>query len=146
MVTILTALYSFLAYQRLGRETAESAKQWSESVSQLVSTANTSAYILSDFAAIESNLLQVSLLPGIDSIAVFRADGRLLSKTYHKNGQLYSQFGGKERSAVPQLTAQSNSAASRQTTTNHGRRLMQVPTKPWHGCGFSLAYNSVLKN
>ncbi|MEY3445662.1 MAG: hypothetical protein RIR45_417, partial [Pseudomonadota bacterium] len=79
VVGVLAGLYSALAYERLGRETMQSAKSWSDSVATLVASNTATAFILKDLASMESSLLQVAQLPGIDNIAIFRADGRVLA-------------------------------------------------------------------
>lgn len=101
VVIVLGGLYSAFAYDRLGRETMDSAKRWSDSVAELVASNNTSAFILNDVSAIESNLKQVALLPGIDGIAVFRGDGRVLAEVRKLDEKLYSEVGGVTRMALP---------------------------------------------
>ena len=101
VVVMLAGLYSLLAYERLGRETMASAKRWSDSVAQLVASSNTSAFILNDHAAVESNLKQVALLPGIESLAIFRGDGRLLAEVQRDGDLLRSTVGGTERMTQP---------------------------------------------
>lgn len=101
VVVLVASIYSAVAYERLGRETMESAQHWSDSVSQLVSTANVSHLVINDVAAIESHLLQVALLPGIDNIAVFRANGSLLTQAFKTAGTVRSSVGGKERMQAP---------------------------------------------
>lgn len=101
VVAVVAGIYSAVAYERLGRETMESAQRWSDSVSQLVSTANVSHLVINDISAIESHLQQVALLPGIDNIAVFRADGSLLAQAFKTADTVHSTIGGKERMQLP---------------------------------------------
>ncbi|MFY8044271.1 MAG: hypothetical protein ACOVOD_15230, partial [Rhodoferax sp.] len=101
VVVLLFAVYSAVAYDRMARDTMASAQKWSDSVALLASTANTSALILNDVAAIESNLQQLVVLPGIESIAVFRPDGRVLTEAHVAASGVASSVGGSERMAVP---------------------------------------------
>lgn len=100
MVALLAGVYSAIAYERLARETLEAAKSWSNSVAKLVSTTNSSALILNDIATIESNLLQVAMLPGIDNIAVYRVNGRMLTQAFKSGDGVRSSLGGSERVPV----------------------------------------------
>jgi PAS domain S-box-containing protein len=101
LVMLLAGAYSALAYERLARETMQSVKTWSQSVAQLVSTSNISAFVLNDVASVESNLLQVAGLPGVDNIAVFRADGRMLTQAYKNGDSITSMVGGSEHMVLP---------------------------------------------
>ena len=101
VVAMLAGFYSVLAYQRLASQTLASAEQWADSVAQLASTANASALVLNDVAAIESNLLQIARLPGIDNIAVFRADGRVFSEALKSGSAVRSVIGGSSRMEPP---------------------------------------------
>lgn len=101
VVVVLAALYSAFAYERLGRETMDAARHWSDSVARLVGSSNTNAFILDDIAAIESNLQQIVQLPGIDDISVFREDGRILVQVRKAEGKLLSEVGGTERITPP---------------------------------------------
>lgn len=107
VVGVLAGLYSALAYERLGRETMQSAKSWSDSVATLVASNTATAFILKDLASMESSLLQVAQLPGIDNIAIFRADGRVLAEAYTLQGQVSSRVGGGTRMTVPLQGTQS---------------------------------------
>jgi PAS domain S-box-containing protein len=100
-LTVLAAITTVLIYERLARESIESVRTESQSVAKLVSSVNTTWYILNDIASIESNLVQVTSLPGVNSIAVFRADGRLLTQAYRAGGQILSRVGGPERMVEP---------------------------------------------
>jgi hypothetical protein len=110
VLVVLATVYSALVYERLARETMQSAKTWSDSVSNLVSGTNTSAFILNDIAAIESNLIQVALLPGIEKIAIFRADGRVLVEAYKSNGAIKSTVGGNALMSLPVLASATRSS------------------------------------
>ncbi len=101
VVVLLFAIYSAVTHDRMARDTMASAKKWSDSVALLASTANTSALILNDIAAVESNLQQLVVLPGIKNIAVFRPDGRVLTEAHVTDGGVASSVGGSERMAVP---------------------------------------------
>lgn len=101
LVTVLAGIYIVLAHERLARETMQSVQTWSQSVAQLASTSNVSAFILNDIASIESNLLQVAGLPGVDNIAVFRADGRILTQAFKTGEGISSRVSGSERMPVP---------------------------------------------
>jgi PAS domain S-box-containing protein len=101
VVTVLTGLYSALAYERLGRETMESARHWSESVANLAASNNTSAMVLNDVAAMESNLQQVAQLPGIVNMALFRGDGRPLVSVTNTGSQIQSRIGEGAPIALP---------------------------------------------
>jgi PAS domain S-box-containing protein len=106
VLAVLGGIYSFLAYERLGRETLGSAQRWSESVAQLVAGTTTASVILNDIAAVESNLQQVALLPGISNIAIFRPDGRALVEVIQTGESPASEVGGRTRIAPPDPTAQ----------------------------------------
>lgn len=101
VVTLLAALYSGLAYQRLGRQTLDSAQRWAESVANLAASNNVSALVLNDIASMESNLQQVAQLPGITHIALFRHDGRAMVQVSHADGKLRSEVGGSTRITPP---------------------------------------------
>ena len=107
VVGLLAGLYSVLAYERLGRETMQSAKSWSDSVATLVASNTATALILKDVASMESSLLQVAQLPGIDNIAIFRGDGRVLAEAYKLQGKVSSRVGGSARMTVPLQGTQS---------------------------------------
>lgn len=100
VVVVLGAVLAGISYERLRGVTADSAQHWSESVAQLISTSNANALILNDIAAMESSLQQIVTLPGIDSAAIYRADGRVLVEA-HKEGQsVRSSIGGSARMAA----------------------------------------------
>ena len=101
VVLVLAGLYSVIAYQRLGRETMQSAQQWSDSVARLVANSNTSSFIINDLAAIESNLQQVATLPGIVNIAVLRADGKVVSQARLTPEGIRTEVGGSGFAWVP---------------------------------------------
>lgn len=105
VLAVLGGIYSFLAYERLGRETLGSAQRWSDSVAQLVAGSTTTAVILNDIAAVESNLQQVALLPGISNIAIFRPDGRALVEVMQTGESIASEVGGRSRISPPNPTA-----------------------------------------
>lgn len=101
LVLALAALYSAVAYHRLAGETLNAVRSWSQSVAALVSRTNASSLVLNDVASIESSLAQVALLPGVENIAVFRADGRVLAQAFKSGGSVKSAVGGVERMTVP---------------------------------------------
>ncbi len=101
LVTVIAGVYITLVYERLARETMQSVKDWSQSVAKLGSASNVSSFILNDIAAIESNLTQLARLPGVDNIAVFRTDGRVLAQAYKAGEAILSKVGGSERMVVP---------------------------------------------
>ncbi len=106
VVVVLAILYSAIAYERLGRRTMQSTILWSDSVAQLVANSNTSALIINDLAAIESNLQQVASLPGIMNIAVLRHDGKLISQVKMTPEGLRTEIGGTGYGWVPDLGVQ----------------------------------------
>lgn len=101
VVLALGAVFAALAYSRLEAVTWANAKNWSESMAHLVASGNASALILNDVAAIESNLQQVAELPGIDRVAVYRADGRQLVVAFKQGEAIRSEVGAKARMVVP---------------------------------------------
>lgn len=107
VIVVLGSVFAAFAYNRLEAVTWTNAKNWSESMAHLVANGNASALILNDVAAIESNLQQVAELPGIDRIAVYRADGRQLVVAFKQNEEIRSEVGGKARMAIP-LNSASN--------------------------------------
>ncbi|MFZ2739715.1 MAG: ATP-binding protein [Burkholderiaceae bacterium] len=104
VIVVLAVLNGVVAYERLGRETMASAKRWAESVADLVASNNTQGFILNDIAAIESNLQQVALLPGIVNLAVFRPDGRSLVEVLRTAQGLKSQVAGPTRMEESAMT------------------------------------------
>lgn len=101
LVTMLAGISTFFVYERLERETMASVQTWSQSIAHLASTVSATSYVLNDIASIESNLMQVAGLPGVNNIAVFRADGRLLTQAYWAEEKISSRVGGPERMVVP---------------------------------------------
>lgn len=101
VVLVLGSVFAALAYNRLEAVTWANAKNWSESMARLIASGNASALILNDVAAIESNLQQVAELPGIDRIAVYRADGRQLVVAFKQDQEIRSEVGGTARMVVP---------------------------------------------
>jgi hypothetical protein len=110
VILVLGSVFAALAYNRLEAVTWANAKNWSESMARLVASGNASALILNDVAAIESNLQQVAELPGIDRIAVYRADGRQLVVAFKQDQEIRSEVGGTTRMVVPLM----------RITTKHG--------------------------
>jgi len=76
VLSLLALVYIVFSYERLGRETMESTRRWSESVADLVASSSAGALAVQDLAGIESNMQQLAALPGIDNIALLRTDGR----------------------------------------------------------------------
>ncbi|QKO21708.1 PAS domain S-box protein [Rhodoferax sp. BAB1] len=84
-----------LSYQRIGRDTLANAQQQANSLARLVASTNTEAMILNDIGAMESSLLQVVRLPGVDVIAIVRADGRRLTHVERAGDDVRSSVGGR---------------------------------------------------
>lgn len=105
LTLIALLLNGLLSYDRLSRETLVTAKRLANSVAALVAGNNTEALILNDIAAVESNLVQVIQLPGVDAIAVIRADRRLLVEVSKKGDASVSRIGGQV--ALPAFIADS---------------------------------------
>ncbi len=74
-------LNGILSYGRISRETMAQARATAESVATLVASNNMSAYVFNDVEAIRFNLSQVVKLPGVDAIAIHRADGTVLAES-----------------------------------------------------------------
>lgn len=101
VLSILAMVYSVFSYERLGRETMESTRRWSESVADLVARSSASALVLQDLAGIESNMEQLAALPGVDNIALLRPDGRTLVEVSKAHDGTFARVGGESRSPVP---------------------------------------------
>ena len=103
VLSLLALVYIVFSYERLGRETMESTRRWSESVADLVASSSASALAVQDLAGIESNMQQLAALPGIDNIALLRTDGRTLVEVSRSpGGTMVAQVGGESRTVLPQ--------------------------------------------
>lgn len=103
LALLVVGANAVLAYHRIDRETLARVREQADSLAQLVASTNTEAMILNDIGAIESSLQQVARLPGIDAIAVVRADGRRLAEVRRLDRQYLSKVGGSE--SLPAVTA-----------------------------------------
>lgn len=94
---VMVAANGLLSYQRIDRDTLANAQKQANSLARLVASSSIEAMVLNDIGAIESNLLQVVRLPGMDAIAVVRADGRRLVQVERSGNDIRSRIGGQEQ-------------------------------------------------
>lgn len=94
LAVIMVVSNAVLSFQRISRDTMETAERMSGSVAALVASSNTEALILNDVATIESNLKQVVRLPSVEGIAVIRPDGRRLVEVRKQGQETRSDIGG----------------------------------------------------
>ena len=110
LTVVVIVINGVIAYQRISRDTLATVRQQADSIAALAASSNTEALILNDIAAIESSLVQLVLLPGVERIALARQDGRLLVEVGLRDGRPVSRIGG--RMALPDFAAD-GSAPSR---------------------------------
>jgi PAS domain S-box-containing protein len=110
-VFAFSIVYALASYTRLSASTLLAAQSWSASVAQLVSSSNTTAIILNDIAAMESNLQQVANLPGIDRIAIYRDTGRELVNATKSDGVVTSEVASASHMTIPLTGVQSISGS-----------------------------------
>lgn len=87
LMIVLNGVVSFL---RIQRETLITAQNQAVSIAGLIAKENLEALIVNDVGAIESALRQVSQLPDVDTIAIARANGRLLTTAQDGESKIYS--------------------------------------------------------
>lgn len=103
LALLVVVANAVLTYHRIDRETLARVREQANSLAQLVASTNTEAMILNDIGAIESSLQQVARLPGVDAIAVVRADGRRLAEVHRVEQRYLSKVGGSE--SLPAVAA-----------------------------------------
>jgi len=95
LTVVMVVVNGAVAYQRINRDTLTSVRQQADSIAALAASSNIEALILGDIAAIESSLVQLVLLPGVERIALARQDGRLLVEVSLRDGRPDSRIGGR---------------------------------------------------
>jgi PAS domain S-box-containing protein len=94
LAVLMIGLNGVISYQRIQRETLITARTQSTSIASLVAKENLEAMVINDIGSIESSLKQVSQLPDVETIAVARADGRILTTAQNGQTRIYG-FGWK---------------------------------------------------